>query len=146
MVFSCFVWGLYPPCFAPRHARRPFPGFLAMPQGHSKCTGDISTGLVLTNHGSFEHSNTAMVHGTPKCTIPPTFSEIRAISFSSKILITLDHHHSSKKLQPSERLQLPELVVVVQRCSKFCWKTKWHGFRSKSGGWYTWVYHAPWWY
>jgi len=60
-------------------------------QGHSESAGAISRGLVFTNHGSFEHSKTTTVHGTPKCANPATLSEIHAISFSEGFLNTLDH-------------------------------------------------------
>ena len=73
--------------FAHRHARKHLVG---VGQGHSKSTGAMSRGLVFTNHGSFEHSKTTTVHGTPKCANPQTLSENHAISFFTEFSSTLD--------------------------------------------------------
>jgi hypothetical protein len=80
-------------CFTHGHARGPFVG---VGQGHSKSTGAIR-GLVFNNRGSFEHSKTTTVHGTPKCANPQTLSEIHAISFSGEFLSTLGHLHKVPK-------------------------------------------------
>ena len=78
-------------CFAHRHARKPILSLCGGGPGtFKKHRRDMSRGLVFTNHGSFEHSKTTTVHGTPTCANPQTLSENHAISFFTEFSSTLD--------------------------------------------------------
>jgi len=96
-IFPCFGWFLAGFVLPTAMLGCRFWHFVEVVQGHSESAGATSRGLVFTNHCSFEHSKTTMVHGTPKCTNPQTLSEIHAISFSGEFLSTLDHIHKVPK-------------------------------------------------
>ena len=78
--------------------------------------------MVLTNHGAFEHSKTATVHGIPMSTKPQTLGEILTLLHFDIFSSTLEHLQKVPKsgLQhgggQNKTLPKQENMLCVLRC------------------------------